>query len=168
MTTWAPTSSYEYEYIETTFDGLADAQAIAIRYSSNAFYSVDTYLDDITVMVAPSCSKSQAVSVRNTTSNGTTVVIVDTNAVMNYHLMLVLGNDTVYNQAVTDTVVSITGILTPGNYYTIYVSSLCEDETETSAISGTFNSQPALHRELRELASWQLGPLQPLLGQGQF
>ena len=141
VTTWAPTSSYEYEYIETTFDGLADAQAIAIRYSSNAFYSVDTYLDDITVMVAPSCSKPQAVSVRNTTSNGTTVVIVDTNAVMNYHLMLVLGNDTVYNQAVTDTVVSITGILTPGNYYTIYVSSLCEDETETSAISGTFNTE---------------------------
>ena len=140
VSTLTPSTYYESGYVEVTFDGRTTANAMAIRYTTNTYYASNAYIDDITVMLAPSCSKPQSVFMRDISTDGATVVIADTNEVMNYHLVLLSGADTAYNQVVTDTVVIISG-LTPGTIYNICASAICSDGIETSPANGMFSTE---------------------------
>lgn len=133
----SPDANLVYSQFDVNF-GANRSGHIAFRYDGYMYNSI--YLDDISVMVAPSCRKPQAVSVRNINSTGATVVVADTSNNMNYHIVLLSGSDTAYNQAVTDTVVSLMD-LTPGTFYRVEVSSLCSDSTETTSVFALFNTE---------------------------
>lgn len=133
----SPDANLVYSQFDVNF-GANRSGHIAFRYDGYMYNTI--YLDDINVMVAPSCRKPQAVSVRNISSTGATVVVADTSNNMNYHIVLLSGSDTAYNQAVTDTVVSLMD-LTPGTFYRVEVSSLCSDSTETTSVFALFNTE---------------------------
>lgn len=133
----SPDANLVYSQFDVNF-GANRSGHIAFRYDGYMYNTI--YLDDINVMVAPSCRKPQAVSVRNINSTGATVVVADTSNNMNYHIVLLSGSDTAYNQAVTDTVVSLMD-LTPGTFYRVEVSSLCSDSTETTSVFALFNTE---------------------------
>ena len=133
----APTENSEYQQFEVNFDGY-NSGVIALRYGGTYYNSI--YVDDISVRVAPSCRKAQGVAVRSVESDGATVVITDTNNVMNYRVVMFAGEDTAYNQLVTDTVVTVYG-LASGTFYRVEVSSLCSDGTETIPVFTTFNTE---------------------------
>lgn len=133
----SPDANLVYSQFDVNF-GANCSGHIAFRYDGYMYNTI--YLDDINVMVAPSCRKPQAVSVRNINSTGATVVVADTSNNMNYHIVLLSGSDTAYNQAVTDTVVSLMD-LTPGTFYRVEVSSLCSDSTETTSVFALFNTE---------------------------
>ena len=132
------TSTYVYEQFEVTFAGHPTGY-MALRY--NGSYN-SVYVDDLTVMVAPSCARPQGVSVSDTSTTEATITIHDTNETGNYHLVLLNGNDTVVNEIVTDTVI-VLDTLTASSIFTVYASALCSDGNETGAVSTTFRTSCA-------------------------
>ena len=132
------TSTYVYEQFEVTFAGHPTGY-MALRY--NGSYN-SVYVDDLTVMVAPSCARPQGVSVSDTSTTEATITIHDTNETGNYHLVLLNGNDTVLNEIVTDTVI-VLDTLTASSIFTVYASALCSDGNETGAVSTTFRTSCA-------------------------
>ncbi len=127
--------TYVYEPFEVTFAGHTSGY-IALRY--NGSYN-SVYIDDLTVTVAPSCQRPQNVSVSDISANEVTITIVDSSETGNYHLVMLRGNDTAVNVIVTDTVVTIDTLMS-SSQYTVVVSALCDDGTETSTVSTVFNT----------------------------
>ncbi len=112
---------------------------VAFRFGVNTSYGFSAYLDDVQVMVAPSCRRPQAVAVSDVTTSGATVDITDTTGVGSYHIVVLSGTDTVVNDTVGETSYVLTG-LTIATDYTVIVSSLCEDGTETMTTTTSFRT----------------------------
>ena len=144
------TATSTYEEFEATFGGYTTGN-IALRY--NGSYNT-VYVDDITVMEAPSCLRPEGVSVSDVNETGATVHIADPNEVGSYHLVMLRGTDTVVNETVTDTVVVI-DTLQHSSPFKVYVSALCDDGSETGAVSATFTTSCAIVSELPWLEDFE-------------
>ncbi len=132
-------------YSPTPFEVYFDAdttgnQYIAFRFGTNSSYGYSAYLDDVQVIVAPSCRRPTAVAASEITSTSATVTITDTTNVGNYHLVVLSGIDTVVNETVTELTYSLTG-LTAATDYTVIVSALCDDGTETMTTTNAFRTE---------------------------
>lgn len=112
---------------------------VAFRFGVNTSFGYSAYLDDVQVMVAPSCRRPQAVAVSDVTTSGATVDITDPTGVGSYHIVVLSGTDTVVNDTVGETSYVLTG-LTMVTDYTVIVSSLCEDGTETMTTTTSFRT----------------------------
>lgn len=112
---------------------------VAFRFGVNTSFGFSAYLDDVQVMVAPSCRRPQAVAVSDVTTSGATVDITDPTGVGSYHIVVLSGTDTVVNDTVGETSYVLTG-LTMVTDYTVIVSSLCEDGMETMTTTTSFRT----------------------------
>ena len=99
--------------------------------------SVNFYIDDITVMLAPSCERAQGVSVANLTSTTVDVVIHDSNQVNNYRIDV--SGDSTFSVPASDTIYTLED-LQPNAQYTVTVVALCDDGNETSPVVTRFHT----------------------------
>ena len=128
-----------YTLEEVTFANAPDSARIAIQQVQNANNNYWWWIDDLDVHEAPECSRPTSVSVADITENEATVTINDIAWAGNYHLVILSGTDTVVNETIYDTSFYI-DTLTPATNYTVVVSTICPDGTETSTISTSFNT----------------------------
>ena len=131
----AETASGWYTYEFRIPDSISGHVNIILRGEST--YGSSTYMDNLLVMVAPTCLMPTGVSVRGIGENEVTVAIVDTNEVGSYSIIMLDGEDTVVSETVYDTV-STFNTLNPGTRYTVIVRAVCDDGTETMPVSCTF------------------------------
>ena len=131
----AETASGWYTYEFPIPDSISGHVNIILRGESS--YGSSTYMDNLVVMVAPTCLMPTSVSVRGIGENEVTVAIVDTNEVGSYSIIMLDGEDTVVSETVYDTV-STFNTLNPGTRYTVIVRAVCDDGTETMPVSCTF------------------------------
>ena len=99
--------------------------------------SVNFYIDDITVMLAPNCERAQGVSVANLTSTTVDVVIHDSNQVNNYRIDV--SGDSTFSVTASDTIYTLED-LQPNAQYTVTVVALCDDGNETSPVVTSFHT----------------------------
>ena len=128
-----------YTLEEVTFANAPDSARIAIQQVQNANNNYWWWIDDLDVHEAPECSRPTSVSVADITENEATVTINDIAWAGNYHLVILSGTDTVVNETIYDTSFYI-DTLAPATNYTVIVSTICPDGTETSTISTSFNT----------------------------
>lgn len=133
-------SSTEWEEHEVLFSGdTTNNRYIAFRSTAASSYT-SLYIDEVTVMVAPSCARPGGVSVTNITATSADVVIEDSTLVNNYRVVVISNNDTVINTLVTDTLYSLTG-LDANTSYTVIVYAECPDGNTTNTRSTTFRTE---------------------------
>lgn len=125
------------DYAEVTFADAPDGARIAIAQQQTTSTGYWWWIDDLTVGVATSCERPQGVSVANIGTTTADIVVLDSNEVNSYKVVIVNGTDTVVNVPATDTLYQATG-LTPGTHYTVYVSAVCSDGNVTTAVSTSF------------------------------
>ncbi len=112
---------------------------IAFRVGVNSSYGYSFYLDDVTVMVAPSCAKPTGIEVSDIATDGATLTITDTANLGNYSVVVLNGTDTVVDAIATSDVYSIAGLEANTNY-TVVVKGICGDGTTTMALAATFRT----------------------------
>ena len=112
---------------------------IAFRVGVNSSYGYSFYLDDVTVMVAPSCAKPTAIAISSIEADGATLTITDTANLGNYSVVVLTGTDTVVDAIATSDVYSITGLEANTNY-TVVVKGICGDGTTTMSLTATFRT----------------------------
>ena len=124
---------------EVRFTGYTGtAHHIALKNIGTSTY-VGLYVDDITVMVAPSCSSPQAVVVNNISTTTADVTINDPDYTGDYVIVVgsAAGSDTISTFL---TNVTLTG-LTPATNYTVSVYSVCSDGNLTMPASTAFTTE---------------------------
>lgn len=124
-------------YAEVTFANAPDGARIAIKQEQSTDNNYYWWIDDLIVGVATSCERPNGVVVRDITSSGAGLWIDDTTLVNNYSVAVVNGIDTVAMLFPTDTVATLSGLLS-GTGYTVYVRALCSDGDSTTAVSTSF------------------------------
>ncbi len=124
-------------YAEVTFANAPDGARIAIKQEQSTDNNYYWWIDDLIVGVATSCERPNGVVVRDITSSGAGLWIDDTTLVNNYSVAVVNGTDTVAMLFPTDTVATLSGLLS-GTGYTVYVRALCSDGDSTTAVSTSF------------------------------
>ena len=127
-------TSTDYRQDEVTFAGAPEGARIAFRHVASG-YNWYWHVDDIDVHVAPTCVRPTAVAVRDISTNGATVSIVDPNDAGHY--MLYINNDSV---ELYDTTYTFTD-LSASTSYSISVVTICDDGTRTSAVSTSFRTE---------------------------
>ncbi|MBP3763512.1 MAG: hypothetical protein J6I49_06510, partial [Bacteroidales bacterium] len=106
---------------------------IALRYYGA---SQEIYLDEFTVMLAPSCLRPTSVSVSNITQSTADLTINDANNTDHY--MVYYSTSSVTDSIeVYDSVYTLTG-LSASTQYTVSVVTLCSDGTRTPATTTPF------------------------------
>ncbi len=96
-------------------------------------------IDNVTVDEAPSCMRPSGVTVSNIADVSATVTISDSTLAGSYHMVIVSGADTVVDQTLTDTVYTVNTLL-PNSDYTVMVSTLCDDNSESTVFSTGFHT----------------------------
>ena len=126
---------YTYDFIIP--DSISGNVNIILRGEST--YGSSTYMDNLVVMVAPQCLQPAGVSVSDIDETSATIHIDDPEENGSYHVVLLNGADTVLNEVVSDTVLTI-DTLTSSTSYSVIVTAVCDDSTETRAVSATFRT----------------------------
>ncbi|MBR1766342.1 MAG: hypothetical protein IJ745_04800, partial [Bacteroidales bacterium] len=132
------TATNTWEYEEATFPAAATGR-IAMRYYGSSY---NIYLDDFTVMTAPSCLRPASVTVSNISQTAADIAINDVNSTNHYMVYYTAGSVT-DSVEVYDSVYTLTG-LTSSTQYSVSVVTLCSDGTRTSATSTTFRTTCAV------------------------
>ena len=125
----------------TAYTGTAHALALRITcgtYNSYGGYIAtdNLYIDDLTLMVLPSCPRPENVTVTSTTATTATLTWTsDESSFMVYYKQegtsaFVAAAD----NAINDTTYTVENLI-PGKQYTFYVASICADETESMSIT---------------------------------
>lgn len=136
---YSTTCSTEWEEHEVRFSGdTTNNRYIAFRATAADTYT-SVYIDEVTVMVAPSCDRPEGVSVTNITATSADVVIEDSTLVNNYRVVVISNNDTVVNTMATSTTYSLTGLDASTNY-TVIVNAVCPDGNATNSRSTNFRT----------------------------
>ena len=121
--------------VDVTFAGAPAGARIAIaQQNNNANYW--WWIDDVMVLVAPSCSRPTALEATNITSTSADINITDTGNAGSYYYILSDGTTSDTN-TVNASVISLTN-LQSGTYYEIKVASLCSDGNVTPFASTRF------------------------------
>ena len=126
---------YTYEFLIP--DTIESPVYIILRGESS--YGSSTYMDNISVAVAPSCMRPASIDVTSVDSTSVTLAINDANNTGNYHIVILSGNDTVVNETIASNTYT-NDTLQPATLYTVLVSTLCDDGTETATTSTSFNT----------------------------
>ena len=122
------TSTWEYfEFPLSSYTG--DGIYVAILSDSNG--TNYTYVDDVTLMVTPTCSRPVSAAVSDLTTTGATLTITDPTNVGSY-LVQVTG-DTVFSIIVSGTVYEFDD-LQANMQYNLAVASICSDGNATSPV----------------------------------
>ncbi len=124
---------YTYEFLIP--DTIASPVYIILRGESS--YGNATYMDNFVVKEAPSCMHPVSVTATGITSTSATLTIADPSNAGSYHLVILSNGDTLVNETVSDLTYTI-DTLHPSTSYSVLVSSLCSDGTETSTVSTSF------------------------------
>ena len=133
-----PSATSTWEYFEvplTAYAGTGSYVTIMVDSASTNY----TYVDDVTLMVAPSCARIVSFSVSDPTPDGATVHIVDPTEENNYVIKVTLDTTLVMTYNATDTVFLMTG-LNANTGYGIEVYSDCGDGTVTTSRTGNFRT----------------------------
>lgn len=117
---------------------------IAIRCHntmSNTSSSEDNvYIDNLYVLVMPTCPRLAGVRVDSVTSDGAVVHINDTSVEGGtYIITLTSDDDTIVFDGVSDTVYTVTG-LSSNTSYLVSVSEYCSDGTATAAVTASIRT----------------------------
>lgn len=114
---------------------------IAFRFGVNSSWGYYAYLDDVSVMVAPSCQRPESVSATDIEATSATITITDTTEVNNYQIIVVntATGDTAYSDLVNSTSQEVTG-LTAFTEYTVTAYAVCDDGTITLSVNTTFRT----------------------------
>ncbi len=126
---------YTYEFLIP--DTIESPVYIILRGESS--YGSSTYMDNISVAVAPSCMRPASIDVTSVDSTSVTLAINDANNTGNYHIVILSGNDTVVDETIA-TATYTNDTLQPATLYTVLVSTLCDDGTETATTTTTFHT----------------------------
>ena len=124
---------YTYEFLIP--DTIESPVYIILRGESS--YGNATYMDNFVVKEAPSCMHPVSVTATGITSTSATLTIADPSNAGSYHLVILSNGDTLVNETVSDLTYTI-DTLHPSTSYSVLVSSLCSDGTETSTVSTSF------------------------------
>ena len=129
------TSTWEYfEVPLSSYTGTG--RFIALRLDSTS--TCNTYLDDVTLMVTPSCARIEGFEVGTPTPSGAPITIVDPTNTNNYVVVASNGdNDTTFR--FYSTTGTLTGLL-PNTPYDLMVYSDCGDGTTTTPRTGSFRT----------------------------
>lgn len=148
-TTFVATATFDATSTEVNYNQLNNVSARFVNAPANARIAIaqqnsnDNYwwwIDDVTVLVAPSCIEPQAVRVENITTNEADLVVSDTNDNGHYRYYITDGTNYFDTVEFYDTVTTITG-LQPATHYTVKVLSVCEDGTVTQFVNADFRTE---------------------------
>ncbi|MBR2959585.1 MAG: choice-of-anchor J domain-containing protein [Bacteroidales bacterium] len=131
-----------WEAQEVRFDAdTTGNRYIAFRATATTASATYILIDDVTVMVAPSCHRPESVSATDIEATSATITITDTTEVNNYQIIVVntATGDTAYSDLVNSTSQEVTG-LTAFTEYTVTVYAVCDDGTITSSVNTTFRT----------------------------
>ncbi|MBR1755774.1 MAG: fibronectin type III domain-containing protein, partial [Bacteroidaceae bacterium] len=139
---FVPTVSGQWMECEAVFTNVADSVHYIAYKMSGVSSTGGVYVDEITIDVAPACTRPNGIRVSGVTATSATLHIDDPTEVGNFHVIVMRNADTVINETVTDTVVDLSTLdtLVGSTTYKVIVSSLCSDETETRTLTLTFNT----------------------------
>ena len=126
---------YTYEFLIP--DTIESPVYIILRGESS--YGSSTYMDNLSVAVAPSCMRPASIDVTSVDSTSVTLAINDANNTGSYHIVILSGNDTVVNETIASNTYT-NDTLQPATLYTVLVSTLCDDGTETATTTTTFHT----------------------------
>ena len=113
-------------------------QYIAFRVTAAEGYTY-IHLDEINVLVAPSCQRPEGVSVSNIEATSATITVTDSTNVNNYQVIVYNGTDTVYNELITSDSCQVTG-LTAATQYSVKAYAICDDGNATTAVNTSFKT----------------------------
>jgi hypothetical protein len=119
---------------------------IAFRYDgagADADEAGKIYIDDVTIMEAPTCLEPSNVQVSNVTHNSADVTWTSTGS--SFTLYYKEAGDTIFNaeEGITELTYAFTG-LTPSTTYNVYVATLCDDGSESASQTVTFTTACAI------------------------
>lgn len=137
--TLAQTTTLTEKLYTIPVENYVEGARIAFRYkggtSSNYYFS----LDNISLMLVPSCPKPTALQVRNVTATEAEIVITDSNDSPNYRVLVYTPSDTVYNEETSEKVIAVEE-LTPNTAYMVKVVADCGDGTIQYPITTIFRT----------------------------
>ena len=113
---------------------------LAIRTNNTGY--VTTYIDDITLMVAPSCFHPASVTVSDITENTADIIVNDPAEILNYTYYVRQGTTVVDSGDFYSYTYTLTG-LAASSPYTVSVYSNCGDGTRTTPVTASFNTSCA-------------------------
>ncbi|MBP3739607.1 MAG: fibronectin type III domain-containing protein [Bacteroidales bacterium] len=130
------TSTWEYFEVPLTgYNAGTDRIAIMAPNTSATNY---VYVDDVTIMVTPSCERVQSLAISSISDDGATLTIGDSTEVNNYSVTLSSANTTIVIAA-TDTIVVFED-LDANTEYSVMVSSICDDGTVNTPVTTSFKT----------------------------
>ncbi|MBR1766364.1 MAG: hypothetical protein IJ745_04910, partial [Bacteroidales bacterium] len=98
-----------------------------------------TYIDNVNLMVTPSCVRPQSITVSNVTAEDATLIINDPTHVGSYVVILRQDNTVLDSVNLSDTTYTFED-LDPTTDYTVAVYSLCSDGNPTTSVTATFTT----------------------------
>ncbi|MBR6292926.1 MAG: fibronectin type III domain-containing protein, partial [Bacteroidales bacterium] len=125
---------HEYSVLFNNYTGYGERIAIrAVRIGTGQF---TLFVDDLTVMTAPSCMHPLSVSASNVTSYTADLTI---NGIAPAFRVYYTAGNTTDSVDIYDTTYTLTG-LTASTTYNVNVVSLCDDGTITTGVTTTFRT----------------------------
>lgn len=129
-----------YTYFEMVVPNVAEAEGarLAIQYAGGS-YSYDAYIDDVTVILTPSCTKPSGVTVSNIVYDGATIDWTENGSATAWKVQYSTDNTNWETENVTSHPYDLRG-LTTGTPYYVQVISVCggSDESPAVAAASTF------------------------------
>lgn len=135
---YVPTSSSEWDNIEVPLSGYeGEGQYVAFRMMWPNYGGC--YIDNVTLMTAPSCMRPVSVSVSDIGETEATINVNDPNEAGAYTYYLLQGSTVVDSGDFSELTHQLTD-LTSSSTYTVRVMTNCEDGSRTSYVSASFST----------------------------
>ena len=98
------------------------------------------YIHDLSLHTAPLCDHPDSVVVSAVTHNSATITVHDPAELNNYHVVVMAGEEEIYNETVNTNVINVDE-LAPATLYRVTAASVCGDGNETMTVSTSFNTE---------------------------
>ena len=98
------------------------------------------YIHDLSLHTAPLCDHPDSVVVSAVTYNSATITVHDPAELNNYHVVVMAGEEEIYNETVNTNVINVDE-LAPATLYRVTAASVCGDGNETMTVSTSFNTE---------------------------
>ena len=100
------------------------------------------YIHNLSLHTAPLCDHPDSVVVSAVTHNSATITVHDLAELNNYHVVVMAGEEEIYNETVNTNVINVDE-LAPATLYRVTAASVCGDGNETMTVSTSFNTECA-------------------------
>ena len=107
------------------------------------------YIHDLSLHTAPLCDHPDSVVVSAVTHNSATITVHDPAELNNYHVVVMAGEEEIYNETVNTNVINVDE-LAPATLYRVTAASVCGDGNETMTVSTSFNTECVPFIEVNE------------------